>query len=288
MKGGKEEQAEFFYNNSGNNFETSSTGGSAPQFEFNDDFQYDDDITNTGSPQQYYKRSPLVTETQALYQRSYLLSDEQNDKLNRVNSVLEIALTFSIFISSFLILSVEKDWWGGYLSVEKNSQIAQNFHEWLKNGKQLRKPNPSYYVENTVRFIIVGCSISFFMVMLFLDILTAAVMLLNSPSTRIRTFFQTLRKSSNDSTIFVSLKEIEYNSQVIVSNIQMFVIFVTVACFAIVIGFLQARFDPENAMYDIKMYYLISKELFYAEISGAIIGAVSGFLIEAIRQIELK
>lgn len=124
LKGGKEEQPEFFsWNN--DHFETSSTGGSNTQFEFNEG---NDDIDiGACSTQQYYKRNPLVTETQALYQRSYLLTAEQNDRLNRLNSVLEIGLTLSIFISSFLILTVEKDWWGGYLTVEKNSEIAQNF-----------------------------------------------------------------------------------------------------------------------------------------------------------------
>lgn len=57
----------------------------------------------------------------------------------------------------------------------------------------------------------------------------------------------------------------------------------TIACYAIVIGYLQASFDPENAMFDFKMYYLISRELFYSEICGAMIGAISGFTIEAIR-----
>jgi hypothetical protein len=127
LKGGKEEQAEFFYRS--DRFETSSTGGSAPQFEFNDEFDGYENTNNNAH--QFYKRNPLITETQALYQTSYLLTAQQNDKLNRINSALEICLTLSIFISSFLILTVEKDWWGGYLSVEKNSHMAQNFHEWL-------------------------------------------------------------------------------------------------------------------------------------------------------------
>lgn len=63
----------------------------------------------------------------------------------------------------------------------------------------------------------------------------------------------------------------------------MLVIFMSVASFGLVIGILQAAFDPENALFDFKVYYLISRELLYAEIGGAIIGAMSGFLIEAIR-----
>lgn len=68
----------------------------------------------------------------------------------------------------------------------------------------------------------------------------------------------------------------------------MLVIFITVACFAVVIGYLQATFDPENQQFDWKVFKLISKELHYSEACGCVIGAVSGLLIEAIRQIELK
>lgn len=30
--------------------------------------------------------------------------------------MLEIGLTIAIFVSSFLVLTIEKDWWGGYLT----------------------------------------------------------------------------------------------------------------------------------------------------------------------------
>ena len=64
---------------------------------------------------------PLVTESTALYHMSHSLNHNQNNKLNRVNSMLEIGLTISIFVSSILVLTIEKDWWGGYLSSDKNS-----------------------------------------------------------------------------------------------------------------------------------------------------------------------
>ena len=217
-----------------------------------------------------------------------MLTPEQNDKLNRLNSALEITLTLSIFISSFLILTVEKDWWGGYLSVEKNSQVAQDFHEWLRYGKQLRRPNPSYRVENTIRFVVVGCSISFFLIMMFLDILTGIVLSLNFIYCRLRYLVAALSFRRNETQKCASNGEIQYNSQLIVSNIQMLVIFLSVACFGLVIGTLQAAFDPENALSDWKVYYLISRELLYSEVGGGIIGALCGFTIEAIRQIELK
>jgi hypothetical protein len=62
----------------------------------------------------------MISETQALYQTSYILSDEMNNKVNKMNFYLELFITFSVFISSFLILSIEKDWWGGYLTAEKD------------------------------------------------------------------------------------------------------------------------------------------------------------------------
>jgi hypothetical protein len=80
-------------------------------------------------------------------------------------------LTLSIFLSSFLVLSAEKDWWGGYLSSDKNSTQAKNFNEWLVNGKKLSKPNPVYYFENLIRLIVMGTSISFFTLISFLEII---------------------------------------------------------------------------------------------------------------------
>ena len=73
----------------------------------------------------------MITETQALYQTSHLLSDRVNNKLNKINFLLEIGLTLSIFASSFLILTIERDWWGGYLGSKRNSTEAMNFNEWL-------------------------------------------------------------------------------------------------------------------------------------------------------------
>ena len=58
---------------------------------------------------------------------------------NLYPSYLEIILTLSVFLSSFLILTLEKDWWGGYLTADHNSQEAHNFKEWLANGKRFKK-----------------------------------------------------------------------------------------------------------------------------------------------------
>jgi len=81
----------------------------------------------------------LITETQALYYKSHTISDKLNNKINKLNFYLEIILTLSVFLSSFLILTLEKDWWGGYLTADHNSQEAHNFKEWLANGKRFKK-----------------------------------------------------------------------------------------------------------------------------------------------------
>lgn len=79
-------------------------------------------------------------------------------------------MTLSIFVSSFFVISIEKDWWGGYLGSDKNSTQAKNFNEWLLNGKKLTKPNPVYLLENMLRLIVMGTSISFFTLITFLEI----------------------------------------------------------------------------------------------------------------------
>ena len=115
-----------------------------------------------------FRRAPLITETQALYQQSYILSDECNNKINKINSIIEIILTLSIFISSFLILTMERDWWG--LGPEDGDQFARNWNDWRDQGKMITKANSAYAVRNTIRLVIVGCSISFFMVIVFIEI----------------------------------------------------------------------------------------------------------------------
>jgi len=85
---------------------------------------------------------------------------------------MEVILTVGIYGSSLLVLTIERDWWGGYLTHhDSNQNQVANFQDYLKNGKQMYKENPLYKFENTLRLIIVGCSISSFWVLLFIDIL---------------------------------------------------------------------------------------------------------------------
>ena len=81
-----------------------------------------------------------------------------------MNFYLDFGLTASIFLSSFLVITVEKDWFGGYLSDGDSTSDQQNINmmAYLRDGKKVYKSNPVYIVENTIRLIIIGISISFF------------------------------------------------------------------------------------------------------------------------------
>lgn len=52
---------------------------------------------------------------------SHILTDEQNNQVNRINFMIEMSLTIAVFISSFLVLTIEKDWWGGYLTADQST-----------------------------------------------------------------------------------------------------------------------------------------------------------------------
>ena len=106
-----------------------------------------------------------------VFQDSQLLSFEKNVRVNKINFYLEVFLTVAIYSSSLLVLSIEKDWWGGYLTHHDSDQNqAHNFQDYLKNGKQMYKENPAYVYENTLRLIIVGCAVSSFCTLLFIDV----------------------------------------------------------------------------------------------------------------------
>lgn len=99
-----------------------------------------------------------------------MLTDNQNECVSRFNFYLEVTLTVGIMLSSLLTLTLEKNWWGGFLGSEKNyGKSAGSFQEWMANGKRLSKPNPAYLVENSLRLMVVGTSITFFLTMMFVE-----------------------------------------------------------------------------------------------------------------------
>ena len=106
-----------------------------------------------------------------MYQTSYILSDDNNNKVNKMNFYLEIFITVSVFFSSFLIITIEKDWWGGYLtSSTEKPHFQQMWGQIYGRSYQPVKQNPSYVFENTIRLMFIGISIAFLMEMVLLEI----------------------------------------------------------------------------------------------------------------------
>lgn len=86
-----------------------------------------------------------------------------------MNSFLEIALTLGIFLSSFLVLSIEKYWWGGYLTQPHHHLMRHlHSHSWYAAYKA-----ELYTVDNFIRFVIVASAISFFMMISCLELAQA-------------------------------------------------------------------------------------------------------------------
>lgn len=71
------------------------------------------------------------------------------------------------------MISIEKDWWGGY---EDKHNEPFDIKELFKKKNEIReKQDPAYVFENTIRLMIVGCSISFFMVLTLTEIAQSLV-----------------------------------------------------------------------------------------------------------------
>lgn len=85
-----------------------------------------------------------------------------NNLVNKLNSLLEITLTLCVFVSSILVLSIEKYWWGG----SWHHQVGLRHDSYLAIYKQ-----ELYTINNLIRLAIVACSISFFMIITVLDLL---------------------------------------------------------------------------------------------------------------------
>jgi len=97
-----------------------------------------------------------------------LLSDVQNDKINKFNFALEVILTLSIFFSSFLIISVEKDWWGTQ-AVEDTDSLRVD-PPWMKKIKDKFKPSELQVICNVLRLQVIGWSIAFFIQVILLEL----------------------------------------------------------------------------------------------------------------------
>lgn len=135
-----------------------------------------------------FKRHPIILAEKpnmalALYQQSSLISDSTNYMINKFNSRMEIILTIFIFVSSILVLSIEKYWWGGYLTwniepSEDNSgyfnKLYANLHHMKHHIKHhewyLYYEHELYTINNMIRLTVVASSIAFFMILSLLDV----------------------------------------------------------------------------------------------------------------------
>lgn len=119
-------------------------------------------------------------------------------------------------------------------------------------------PNPAYVYENTIRLIIIGSSISFFLVMSFVDMIQTLVILCASTTNRVIYCFKKLhatiykllgQPSGAQAPEYISMKQITYESTLIVSNVQMLLMQMTVVAYAVILGYIQAKLDPEASPY---------------------------------------
>ena len=139
-----------------------------------------------------------------------------------MNFLLELGLTLSVFVSSFLVLSIEKDWWGGALSASRGEQVS-NFKEFMSNGQDLYRKNRVYTFGNTIRLSIIGCTISFFCLIIILELIqslmTCIVVLQHRVDELSVKLNNLLSSAKKDPIHHFSNKDLAYQSQILVSNL---------------------------------------------------------------------
>tara|TARA_B110000285_G_scaffold27438_1_gene27052 strand:- start:17 stop:517 length:501 start_codon:yes stop_codon:yes gene_type:complete len=134
-----------------------------------------------------------------------------------------------------------------------------------------------YTINNLIRLVIVASSISFFMIITLIEFLQFLI-------TACYAFYCGTISGGKPLT----KQEIDYKSQFIVSNIQMFIVLVTVCLYGVIFGVIQASNDPENQKCSFAILFSIVVEIKETEPVGVIVGCVFGVLIETIRQMEIK
>jgi hypothetical protein len=78
--------------------------------------------------------------------------------------------------------------------------------------------------------------------------------------------------------------QVTYNSNLIVSNVQMLVVLVAVCAFGFTFGVIQAAMDPENHKCSFAIMFSVAKEIKRSEPIGLLMGLCFGVLIEYLRQ----
>lgn len=237
--------------------------------------------------QQKFRRTPMITETHALYRYSNLLNESQNNIINRLNFYLELFLTGSVILSSFLIITVEKDWFGGYLSDGDSTSQQQNLDlmNFLRVGKVVYKENPVYKVENTIRLMIIGTALAFFAQCFFDETLQASYslfcILYNYASKLVNKLLGKRHKELTN-------KEICKKSVIIISNVQMTANMVGTIIIGVGVGYVQGVCDPMHHMTDNRIFSVLAREVQQSAVIGLLVGMLSYTFIWFARGHELK
>jgi hypothetical protein len=105
-----------------------------------------------------------------------------------------------------------------------------------------------------LRLCIVGSSVAFFMILTLLELSQVILTVTYS-------IHQALQKCLSKDGAKMSASKINYNSQFIVSNIQMFIVLVASITYGLMFGYIQASNDPENHKCFFAIVFSVSYEI---------------------------
>jgi hypothetical protein len=124
--------------------------------------------------------------------------------------------------------------------------------------------------------VIVANSIAFFIIITMLEALQVVF-------TFVYGQYQKMKPLNPDQKRLTQA-QVTYNSNLIVSNVQMLVVLVAVCAFGFTFGVIQAAMDPENHKCSFAIMFSVAKEIKRSEPIGLLMGLCFGVLIEYLRQ----
>lgn len=130
-----------------------------------------------------------------------------------------------------------------------------------------------------LRLCIVGSSVAFFMILTLLELSQVILTVTYS-------IHQALQKCLSKDGAKMSASKINYNSQFIVSNIQMFIVLVASITYGLMFGYIQASNDPENHKCFFAIVFSVSYEIRESQPIGMGLGVFFTMMIEYLRQME--
>ena len=140
-----------------------------------------------------------------------------------------------------------------------------------------------YTLNNLIRLVIVGSSISFFVIISMLEILQIIITFSYGQISK----YIANRDKGKAEVRTLTQTQIIYNSQFIVSNVQMFIVLLAVCTFGVVFGVIQASMDPENHKCNYAIIFYLGREINKSKPIGCVLGLIFGILLEAVRQYEI-